>query len=807
MSLALLRKREASEPPVAGHIPYAAHVDRHVIRLRNGGYLQTLRLQGGSFESADDSTINDWHDRLNHLWRNLASSPVSVWTHIVRRRDSSYPDGEFPPGFAADLNAKYRERIVGQRLHVNELYLSLLYYPAEPPGSGKLPVWVTAPKSDESLADLVDALEACTKLRQEVLSALGRYEPTLLGTYEWKGRGYSTALEFLAFLVNGEWQRMPLPRAELAEVLATSRPFFGHELVELRAPTTGRLGAFLGIKDFPAETSPGMLNALLTAPFPFVLTQSFTPLKKGSSLGLLKRQLHRLGNAGDLAVSQAEDLRDALDAVASNAFVMGDYHFSLHVQTEPFEGPAPEASTSPIRALTDAVAEARTVLSDAGIVVAREDWAMEAAFWAQLPGNFSYRPRVAPISSRNFASISPFHNFPSGDKAGHLWGDATVCFMTTARTPYFFAPHVGDIGHTFLCGPTGSGKTVLLGFLVSMLQKHGPTQVLFDKDRGLEILVRALGGEYRALRNGEPTGFNPLALIPDAANREFLRAWLRMLVDRPNRPLTVRQEQDLDNALSGTLELSPSSRRLSRLVEFLDPTDPEGLHARLTRWCVDAGGEDGWIFDQGEDRVASLLSDHRLVGFDVTDFLEHPAARAPVSLYLFHLTSRLLDGRRMVVGMDEFAKLLDHEAFRSFAKNGLKTWRKIGGMGVFATQSPSDVSQSEIARTVIEQTLTKVFFPNAEASEEEYCGVFGCSTREFELVKHELEAGRREFLIKRPHVSVVGTLDLSGFDFEIDVISGRTRTVDFVNELISDLGPDPSKWLPAFKLFRSKSRT
>lgn len=800
---ALVRARRPLEPSAATHIPYTAHVDPNVVRLRDGSYLQTLRIGGASFESADDSTINDWHERLNHLWRNLAGSPVSVWTHVIRRRDSSYPDGAYPPGFAADLNARYRERIVGQALHVNELYVSLLYCPGEPPGRGMLPGWVPAPRGDESRAALVDALEVCTKLRQELLASLDRYEPRMLGAYTWNGRSYSTTLEFLALLVNGEWQRMPLPRAEIAEFLATSRPFFGHEVVELRAPTAGRLGAFLGIKDFPSETSAGMLNALLTSPYPFVLTQSFTPLKKGTTLGLLKRQVHRLDNSGDFAVSQAEDLKVALDQVASNAFVMGDYHFSLHVQTEPFDGRAEDVTPSPVRRLTDAVAEARTILSDSGMVVAREDWAMESAFWAQLPGNFGYRPRLAPISSRNFTSLSPFHNYPSGLRDGHHWGEATACFMTKARTPYFFSPHVGDIGHTFLCGPTGSGKTVLLGFLVTMLLKHQPTQVLFDKDRGLEILVRALGGEYRALKNGEPTGFNPLALEPNASNCSFLRSWLRVLVDRPDKPLSVRQEQDFDHALSGTLALSHSSRRLSRLVEFLDPTDPEGLHPRLSRWCVDAGGEDGWVFDQAEDRVASLLSEHRLVGFDVTDFLEHATARAPVSMYLFHLTRQLLDGRRMVVGMDEFAKLLDHEAFRSFAKNGLKTWRKIGGMGVFATQSPSDVIQSDIARTVVEQTLTKVFFPNADASEEEYCGIFGCSEREFALVKHELEPGRREFLIKRPHVSVVGTLDLSGFGFEIDVISGRTRTVDLVNELIAQHGPDPAAWLPAFKAART----
>jgi len=37
-----------------------------------------------------------------------------------------------------------------------------------------------------------------------------------------------------------------------------------------------------------------------------------------------------------------------------------------------------------------------------------------------------------------------------------------------------------------------------------MLHRQGVTQVIFDKDRGLEILVRALGGEYLPLKNGAP---------------------------------------------------------------------------------------------------------------------------------------------------------------------------------------------------------------------------------------------------------------------------------------------------------------
>ena len=62
-----------------------------------------------------------------------------------------------------------------------------------------------------------------------------------------------------------------------------------------------------------------------------MLTQSFTFLSKATGQGLLQRQHARMANAGDFAVSQAEELIEALDALTSNEFVMGDHHFTLQV--------------------------------------------------------------------------------------------------------------------------------------------------------------------------------------------------------------------------------------------------------------------------------------------------------------------------------------------------------------------------------------------------------------------------------------------------------------------------------------------
>jgi type IV secretion system protein VirB4 len=383
-------------------------------------------------------------------------------------------------------------------------------------------------------------------------------------------------------------------------------------------------------------------------------------------------------------------------------------------------------------------------------------------------------------------------------------------FVTSARSPYHFSLHASDprnadgesrrdTGHTLICGPTGSGKTVLVGFIVTMAQRMQATQVIFDKDRGLEILVRALGGEYLPLRNGESTGFNPLQLPPTSEHIEFLKRWLALLVQvSSGRLLTVREQADLDQGLLGTLALDRHERRLSRVIEHLDATDPEGVHSRLARWCEVTGGAYAWVFDNAEDTIAPRLMGRPIIGFDVTDFLDHETTRSPVTLYLFHLVRQLLDGRRLVCWLDEFWRLLSDSAFESFARDAPKTWRKLNGVMCFATQSVSDVLDSSICRTIVEQTATKIFFPNSDASAEEYIGQLGLTQREYRLIREQLEPASRMFLVKQGHHSVVCKLDLMGFDAELDVISGRAGQVRRLHAIMARTGTDPALWLPEF---------
>ncbi|OJU12790.1 MAG: hypothetical protein BGN86_06440 [Caulobacterales bacterium 68-7] len=365
---------------------------------------------------------------------------------------------------------------------------------------------------------------------------------------------------------------------------------------------------------------------------------------------------------------------------------------------------------------------------------------------------------------------------------------------TSAGSPFHFNFHLGDLGHTFICGPSGSGKTVVQNFLLAELEKFGVQQVFIDKDRGAEIFVRACGGDYFNFLNGEPTGFAPMkALAFDAGGRAFLGQLVRQLVRTPNAPLSAQDERAIDEALLALAPLEPAARSFTALRALLGQRDADGVGARLEKWC--AGGAFGWALDGEADEIGLTA---RFVGFDMTHLLDNVEVRTPIMLYLFHRLQGLVDGRRLVIDIDEFWKALGDEAFRGLAQDGLKTFRKQNAFMVFGTQSPADVLRSPIAHTILEQCATKIFLPNPRAAASDYVDGFGLTQREFALVREELLPEKRQFLVKQGLNSVVVELRLDGLDDEIAVLSGRAETVDLLDRLRAIHGDAPSDWLPHF---------
>ena len=238
----------------------------------------------------------------------------------------------------------------------------------------------------------------------------------------------------------------------------------------------------------------------------------------------------------------------------------------------------------------------------------------------------------------------------------------------------------------------------------------------------------------------------------------------------------------------------------------LPKSGENSLYERLGRWCQ--GGALGWVFDQADDRLGDLQT-AAVIGFDTTEFLDLPEVRTPVMLYLLHVMEELVNGERLIYVISEFWKALDHPIFSDFAKQKQKTIRKQNGLGIFDTQSPSDVLRHPIGRTMVEQSVTKIFLANPEAVREEYVDGFGLSEAEFEIVSSLGAQGGRRFLVKQGHASAICELDLTGLDEFITVLSATTDNVALLDAVRERHGDDPCQWLPVLlrQVQDRKSRT
>ena len=512
---------------------------------------------------------------------------------------------------------------------------------------------------------------------------------------------------------------------------------------------------------------PGLFNELLRAPYEFVLTQSYVCMDKTSARTALKRQRDRLESTEDDALEQIEELNIALNDLQSNKFTMGEHHLALLIKA------------NDVRELANNVAEARAALGDSGCVVAREDLALEAAFWSQLPGNFKWRPRPAPINSYNFVGMSAFHNYPTGRRTGNPLGRRSRLAQDEFRCAVLLQLSQARPRHHVADRPVGTGKTATQNFLAAQAEKFGATGIYFDKDRGSEIFVLANGGNYFSLKTNTPTGFAPFDLEATPSWIDTVRRIVMTCVRRFNdkgsaSPFTAREERESARRSRACSRCRPmhaasgsscrSSNRPTRTTSRHDcssgvtPTTARGRSRGCSTTlaiCLDVNAS-------------------RLFGFDYTEFLDNAEVRTPIMMYLWSRFSSLIDGRRLYMFVDEFWKALGDDYFKEELQNRYKTMRKQNWFLICATQSPADALHSDIAHTVIEQTATFIYLPNPQAKEKDYTEGFNVTRQEYLTIKGLSETSRR-FLVKQGQNAVVCELDLAGFDDELAVPLGHHR--------------------------------
>ena len=90
--------------------------------------------------------------------------------------------------------------------------------------------------------------------------------------------------------------------------------------------------------------------------------------------------------------------------------------------------------------------EVRNIASSTGVNLINEPMAARTHYFAQHPGNMSFRSRKAAVTNRNFADFAALHRTALGKTGAELpWGTPITMFPTPERSGYWFSYHeAGD---------------------------------------------------------------------------------------------------------------------------------------------------------------------------------------------------------------------------------------------------------------------------------------------------------------------------------------------------------------------------
>lgn len=780
-------------------IPFSSMLDDGIIITKDHLLVSTFKLDGISFECENDEDLDAKNDLLNMFCRAFSTEPVSFYFHSARFKTSEGLNANFDNEFLQEINDKYYQGFDGTTLYQNALYLTMIYSPVN-----RLEKKMFSQKSIKQKQALFKGY--LKKHKEYILrleSNLATFKATMLKNYEKDGHLYSKQLEFYNFVLSGRWMPTRVLQTQIKEYLTggINEIYFNDNTGQISYnDDTKKFFRIIEIKDYTSQTYAGILDTLMYLNAEYTLTQSYEPFALIEAKAALNKQRKQLIASEDDSISQIAELDEALDDLASGNIGFGKYHFTLCIFGD---------SVEECRKHTN---DAITALNEIGLLLSTASIALSAAYFSSIPSNFAIRPRINLISSYNFSSLMSLHNFSTGKKSHNCWGDAVCLLKTLNKGAYYLNfhqanKHKDDFGELFLAntlvlGQSGGGKTVFMNFTFNQMQKfQNPatfpqstppekrklTAVYLDKDYGAKGNILAAGGRYIEIKNGQATHFNPFWVKNTPENLRALKTLIAMLVTRKGEKLNAKEEKDLSDAVEFIMrEFDKDERKypISLLLENLteNAEDDNSLKARLASFA--RGKAFGWVFDNETDCL-DFPDEICIYGIDGTEFLDDKDVNGILSYYILWRVASLADGRRFILDIDEAWKWLENEVVAQEVKNKFKTIRKQNGFLRLATQSVEDFLKLSIAKTLIEQSATKIFLPNPLAKYDDYVTGLSLSAEEYEIIK-AFNPTNRQLLVKRQDESVIAQLDLSNLGKEnLMILSTGASYIDTIDKIFS----------------------
>ncbi|WP_276912610.1 conjugal transfer protein TrbE [Hyphomonas atlantica] len=776
---------------LADFLPWAALVAEGVILNKDGSLQRTARFRGPDLDSATPSELVAVSGRLNNALRRLGSG-WAVFVEAQRAPARYYPLSEFSDQVSALVDAERRAQFEEASSHFESSYfLSFVWMPPldDTNRAGRW-LYEDAPDGGLNPQEHIASFAART---DRLLDLLDGFMPEAAWLSD------EETLTFLHSTVSTRRQRVRVPETpmHLDALLADSA------LVGGLAPRLG--DAYLrslSIIGFPTATWPGLLDELNSQPFEYRWVTRAICLDKTDATKLLTRIRRqwfakRKSIAAILKEVMTNEASTLLDSDAANKAADADE--ALQELGADMAGAAYITATLTVWDEDEAVADAK--LKAAEKVIQGRDFtcmpetlnAIEA-WLGSLPGHLYANVRQPPVSTLNLVHMIPISAVWAGPaRNDHLDGPPLFYAETEGSTPFRFSPHVGDVGHTLVVGPTGSGKSVLLALMALQFRRYGRSQVFaFDFGGSIRCATVACGGDWQDLAGAlsddqAAVQLQPLRNIDDIGERAWAQDWLSGLIAREGVTIDPVARDHLWSALTSLASAPVGERTLTGLSVLLQSTV---LKQALAPFCL--GGPFGRLLDAETEELGTA----NFQAFE-TEGLIGSAAAPAVLAYLFHRIEDRLDGRPSLIIVDEGWLALDDGTFGSQLREWLKTLRKKNASVLFATQSLADIDNSAIAPAIIESCPTRIFLPNERAFEPQIADIyrrFGLNERQIEIVARAMP--KRDYYCQSRRGNRLFSLGLGEVALAFTAASSKTDHAA-VTDILAEHGRDgfAAAWL------------
>lgn len=758
--------------------------DNRTIATKNHSIAQVIRLQGLDYQGLSYEQIEYLHTIRRNLFANEALADKVKFTFFSQRKEVLFEHA------SSDYSGSLKEIADLYQEHFKQGYITetsiVVYMPL-----GKIITRKTGiPGKDyreENILLRKKVLEL-TNIVQGIISLLKEYDAKpLMHTQDSK----SPLLHFWMYLANGGKTRVASKQnGHVSNHISFSDVEFypKKRTICFDDGVNKTYSAFLSLNAYPSETTADIFDSLMQLQKPISLIQTFTPTHPEKTKKNINYQIRNLMAVRGFIGSRLNDLEEAASLVENNEVNFHGHCVTICVY-----------ATSEAE-LDKTIHEVEKIMAPSGIHLIREGWNLHGCFYGQFPdGEKFMEARKVNVTPDNLSQFITFTGGNEGHRSSPFGAEPVTTFKKTDGSIYNFTWHpnlMPDIaGHTFLCGASGSGKTVLAMFLIGMSLKYknekygNPLKtLLFDSGKGAKIPTLAFDGDYHTIMQDEGVELNPLSLNDTISNREFLQQFFEMLA---GGDLNEKERSLITEAIRQNYQLPESDRYLHEIQVALGQQGfSEGrgtLKSKLSPWLLTKGERNPSytkrVFNGSRD---TLAFDSQIVGFDMSQVLKDKKLLAPLSAYIFHKFNTMVEANPTphIIFIDEAVQYLEHPLFGDYVLKMIREQRKKNGVVVLAGQEPSVLTGSKNGQAALHNIETFIIWPNHAANPADYMEEgLGLNEREFEWVKHP--RGKREVMLKRKNGgSVILNIDLSCLGPHLHILASGTDKVRLAEELI-----------------------